>query len=374
MLSQYFMAVLNLAGLMALIALLFSATSRLSTNKIVQQMVFGTILGIGAFLVYLQPIMKVSGIQNDPRNLFVGLAAAIFGPIPGLIVFLIAAFTRYHEAAPTASVCIFSLFTAGCAGLCWRQFTRGVEEKHEVHFVALGLTISLSYLSTFLLPRDYWQSIFSTAVPVLTTTNVIGALLLGGLLERHRRQLEREQRLANLASSDPLTEVMNRRAFEKSYEAAVLSASSSGMAFIIVDLDNFKHINDTKGHAVGDIVLVGISRIIQDSIRSRDLCARFGGDEFLMCFPNISAGNTEKIVARIQDAVARFGKEDLDLPLGLSVSVGVCWSEYPLALEAAFEIADQSLYQAKAGGKNRAVFNDKDLLTPKAPIGEIAFG
>lgn len=374
MLSQYFMPVLNLAGLMALIALSFSATSRLSLNKTVQQMVFGTILGVGAVLVYLQPIMNVSGIQNDPRNLFVGLAAAIFGPISGLIVFLIAAFTRYHEAAPSASVCIFSLFTAGCAGLCWRHFTRDVEEKNEAHFVVLGLTISLSYLSTFFLPREHWQDIFSTAVPVLTTTNIIGSLLLGSLLERHRRQTEREQKLLNLASSDPLTEVMNRRAFEKSYEASVLNKPSSGTAFIIVDLDNFKRINDTHGHAVGDLALVGLSKILQRSIRSRDLCARFGGDEFLMCFPNISAGNTAKIVARIQDAISRFGEEDLDLPLGLSVSVGVCWSEDPMPLESAFEMADQCLYQAKVGGKNKAVFNVKSHLTPAIPDGNIAFG
>lgn len=374
MLSQYFMPVMNLAGLIALIALSFGATSRLPPNKIIRQIAFGAILGVGAVLVYLQPIMTVSGIQNDPRNLFVGLAAAIFGPISGLIVFLIAAFTRYHEAAPSASVCIFSLFTAGCAGLCWRQYTRDIEEKHEVHFVALGLTISLSYLSTFLLPRDHWQSIFSTAVPVLTVTNVIGSLLLGSLLERHRRQSEREQRLVNLASFDPLTEVMNRRAFEKSYESSVLTAPSAGTAVIIVDLDNFKLINDAHGHTTGDMVLVGVSRILKRSIRSRDLCARFGGDEFLMCFPNISAGSTEKIVGRIQDAISRFGKDELALPFGLSVSVGVCWSEYPLSLESAFEMADQCLYQAKVGGKNQTVLNIKSHPTPTTTDRNIAFG
>jgi len=374
MLSQYFMPILNLAGLMALIALSFSGTARLVSKKIVRQVVFGAILGVGAVLISLQPIMNVSGIQIDPRNLFVGTAAAIFGPIPGAITFFIAAATRYHEAAPSASVCIFSLFYAGCAGLSWRQFTRDVDSKHEVHFVILGLTISLSYVSTFLLPRDHWQDIFSTAVPVLIATNVIGALVLGSLLERHRRQNEREQRLVDLASFDPLTEVMNRRAFEKSYESSVLTMSSSGTAIIIVDLDNFKHINDAHGHTVGDMVLVGISRILQRNIRSRDLCARFGGDEFLMCFPNTSAGSTAKIVARIQDAIFRFGKDDLDLSLGLSISVGVCWSEHPLSLDAAFEIADQSLYQAKVGGKNQVVFNDKALLIPNTPVGAIAFG
>lgn len=365
MTSQHLISILNLAGLMALIAIAFYGAFRLVSRSIIQQLLFGGILGTGAVLISLQPIMHVNGIQNDPRNLFVGSAAAIFGPIAGLVAFLFAATTRYYEAAPSANVCIFSLFVAGCAGLVWRHYTRNVDSKREVHFILLGLTISLSYISTFLLPRDHWQGIFMTAVPVLVLTNVIGALVLGGLLERHHQQEIRERKLLDQASFDPLTGAMNRRAFEKQYETTVVPQTSSGVAFIIVDLDHFKDVNDSYGHTVGDRVLVGVSKILQRSIRDGDLSARFGGDEFILCLPDISVGHVAPIIDRIQKSIARFGKEEFDFDLNLTVSVGVCWSEKPQSLEAAFEIADQSLYQAKADGKNQAVSNNKISPTPK---------
>lgn len=354
---QYLISMLNLAGLMALIAVAFHGAFRLAPRSLVQQIVFGMILGAGAILVSLQPIMNVNGIQNDTRNLFVGIAAAIFGPLAGIITFLIAATTRYYEAAPSANVCVFSLFVAGCAGLVWRHYTRNIERKREIHFILLGLTISLSYVSTFLLPREHWQGIFMTAVPVLILTNIIGAMVLGGLLEGHHRQKEREQRLLDQASFDPLTGALNRRAFEKKYEAAILSKASSGMALIIVDLDHFKKINDTYGHSVGDRVLNGVSNILQNSIHDGDLAARFGGDEFILFLPDIRAGDVNTVIARIQDSVSKLGREEFSFDLNLSVSIGVCWSQRPQKLESAFEDADQSLYQAKADGKNQSVSN-----------------
>jgi diguanylate cyclase len=217
MLTQYLISTLNLAGMMALIALSFSGASKLISHNLGRQILYGLILGAGAVLVSIQPIMHVNGIQNDPRNLFVGCATAIFGPVAGLITFMIAATTRYHEAAPSANVCVISLFVAGCAGLAWRRYTRNLVSKNEGHFAVLGLTISLSYFTTFLLPREAWHGIFSTAVPVLTIVNVIGAVVLGGFLERHRLRNERERTLLDHASFDPLTGLMNRRAFEMEY-------------------------------------------------------------------------------------------------------------------------------------------------------------
>lgn len=323
----------------------------------------GMILGAGAVLVSLQPIMSVSGVQNDPRNLLVGFAAAMFGPLAGMITFLMAAATRYHEAAPSANVCVFSLFVAGCAGLAWRHFTRNVERKRVVHFIILGLTISLSYLSTFLLPSDHWPGIFMTAVPVLIVTNILGAMVLGGLLERHRHQANRERELFDQATFDPLTGAMNRRAFETEYENSVLSRASSGVAFIMVDLDHFKDVNDTRGHAVGDRVLVGVSKILQRSIRDSDLSARFGGDEFVLCLPDIDVSDVTRIVDRIRKSIATFGRDGFGLDL--TVSIGVSWSEKAQRLEAVFEIADKSLLQAKANGKNQSVWDDRTSFTSK---------
>lgn len=89
MTSQYLISILNLAGLMALIAVAFYGAFKLTFHSIVQQITFGLILGGGAIFVSLQPIMHVSGVQNDPRNIFVGISAAIFGPLAGIVTFLL---------------------------------------------------------------------------------------------------------------------------------------------------------------------------------------------------------------------------------------------------------------------------------------------
>jgi diguanylate cyclase (GGDEF)-like protein len=157
---------------------------------------------------------------------------------------------------------------------------------------------------------------------------------------------------------------MNRRAFEKKYETSILSQTFSCIAFIIIDLDDFKGVNDTYGHSVGDKALVGVSRILQRSIRDGDLCARFGGDEFVLCLPDTGVGDVTTIVDRIRDSISKFGKEEFDLDLGLTVSIGVSWSRKPQILKAAFEAADKSLYQAKADGKNRSVSDDRTSVTP----------
>lgn len=369
MISQYFLSILNLAGLMALTAISFIGASRLASKGMAQKVMVGAILGFGAVAISLQPIMHVSGIQIDPRNLFVGISAAIFGPLAGVVTFVIAAATRYHQAAPSAYVCIFSLFVAGCAGLGWRRYTRNVGNKRVEHFIALGLIISISYLSTFLLPRESWRGVFSSAVPVLIATNLAGALVLGGILERHRQQQEREQRLTDQASRDPLTGARNRRAFEKEYGTSVISKPSSGAAFIIVDLDLFKNINDSHGHAVGDRVLVGISKVLQRSIRGNDLSARYGGDEFVISLSNVGVTETTVLIKRIRKEISRFGQEELEIPISLTVSIGVFWSENPQCLEVAFEIADQSLRQAKLNGRNQVVFNNEISFTPMTPTG-----
>jgi len=361
--TQYVISTLNLAGLMALTAIIFASAAKLVSKNIFRQVLFGLTLGVGAVLISLQPIMHVNGIQIDPRNLFVGCAAAIIGPIGGIITFLIAAATRYHEAAPSANVCIFSQFVAGCAGLVWRYFTKDIKDKNEGHLAILGLMISMSFLSTFLLPRDDWRGVFTNAVPLLILINIIGAMVLGGFIERQRQQKERELELLDQASFDPLTGLLNRRAFETEYNASILSKPSSGTAFIIVDLDHFKDVNDSFGHPVGDRVLTGVSRILRANTRVGDLSARFGGDEFVICLSDVSFRHTAKIVDRIQKNISNFGAEELGFDASLTASVGACWRETPLSMKAAFDCADRSLYQAKLDGKNQVVFSNMISVT-----------
>ncbi|MBB4121892.1 diguanylate cyclase [Martelella radicis] len=372
--SQYVIMTVNFAGLMALTAIAFGLVLKSVTGDHAQQALFGVVLGLGAAFVSLQPIMFVHGLQIDPRNLFVGCAGAFAGPVGGAISFAIAAATRYFEGDPSAYVCVLSLFVATAAGLVWRSLCWKRGKVGAVQLLLLGLGISLSYVCTFLLPREDWRVVFSSAIPFLTITNVIGTLVLGGFLERERRRRLREDHLKDQASVDPLTGLKNRRAFETAYEAtASLQSASLGMAFILIDLDHFKKVNDTYGHAAGDRVLVGVAGKLVSRLRDFDLTARFGGEEFAVCLPDTGREDAMMIAERLRRAVIEVGKSAA-VP-ELTASIGICWTPSPVAMRKAFDSADRALYRAKLNGRNQVIVDSIDvggaaMLPPAVPPGE----
>lgn len=353
-LMQYILSALNLAGLMALIAVASISTYKSISRGIAQNIIFGLILGIGAALISAQPIMHINGLQIDPRNLFVGCAAAIFGPLAGLIAFIIAALTRYLEAAPTAYVCIFSLFVAGCCGLAWRSF---MEDKRTGHpqIALLGLTISISYVSTFLLPREYWAGVFFNAIPVLVLINIIGSLVLGNFLKYFQDQQDREAHLVRQACFDPLTGLLNRRAFDEAYDALFQSSQTSMVAFVVLDIDDFKAINDQHGHSVGDEIIVALARIVKENFKDNALAGRFGGDEFMICLISSDFNEASLLLRELQKNVAEFNHQKLTS--SLTVSIGAIWSEEPLPFSMAFHYADSALHAVKKSGKNQIIIH-----------------
>lgn len=175
--------------------------------------------------------------------------------------------------------------------------------------------------------------------------------------------------LGNLAHIDVLTGLLNRRAFSKGFDRQVgllrenesdnrNSNLNSSLELLFIDIDNFKSINDTYGHQVGDDVLKKVSDAIVSILRDTDLVCRWGGEEIVASLPNIKpyfAGSmAEKIRLRI---------ENLDFePLGLkvTVSIGVAYIKYKLPLEKIIEMADESLYKAKGSGKNKVCLCEYD--------------
>jgi diguanylate cyclase (GGDEF)-like protein/PAS domain S-box-containing protein len=182
---------------------------------------------------------------------------------------------------------------------------------------------------------------------------IIGSLIDETEMVRARKQLLR------LANYDTLTGLFNRRVFQKEFQRTVELAKRRGdqVALILFDIDGFKRINDTLGHATGDEILYRVSRRIQKILRASDLFARIGGDEFALIIEGF------KDMSEVSQAIRRIQKsmeENLmvgDLALRLTLSMGV--AIYPLHGEGPEELlraADIALYEAKRKGKNRYVF------------------
>ena len=153
---------------------------------------------------------------------------------------------------------------------------------------------------------------------------------------------------------DPLTGALNRRGLNSELRTREETTPvGKGLAVIVMDLDNFKAINDLHGHETGDEVLQGFSDSVRGCIRSEDLFARIGGEEFVVVLPDSTADSARLMAERIRTEVAALEFGAHDSPVKVTVSAGVGASTEPQAFPALMRIADQALYEAKRLGRNQ---------------------
>lgn len=197
--------------------------------------------------------------------------------------------------------------------------------------------------------------------PIRTEGKVSGAVLV-----LHDMTQER-QYIANLswqATHDALTGLANRREFEYRLELALagLAHQSARHAVMFLDLDQFKLVNDTSGHAAGDELLRHICAVLQQGIREGDTLARLGGDEFGILLEHCAPGAAEKIAEGLRQTVESLHFVWKGRPFMTTVSVGLVHvSNTPTTLEASLRAADMACYMAKEKGRNRVqVYHDDD--------------
>ena len=178
------------------------------------------------------------------------------------------------------------------------------------------------------------------------------------LLRANLQLRETAQDLLREARHDPLTGLDNRRAWQEKIEWEGQRAARYGgsPAVLMLDLDNFKTVNDSLGHDAGDALLINVTRVFRDCLRSSDALARLGGDEFGVLLPTVAANEAPLVAEKL-----RRGLEDARLappgaPRAVTVSVGVAGSRRSQPdMQTLLRAADSALYHAKAAGRNRVV-------------------
>jgi len=174
--------------------------------------------------------------------------------------------------------------------------------------------------------------------------------------EIERLQLRLAQSMEE-ASVDPLTKVANRGRFERTLQQWLRAHRASGHPFVLalIDVDHFKAINDTFGHPEGDRVLLELARTLSSTVRPTDLVARYGGDEFVVMLADTTAAQSQGRLRQIMTTLSTtvVGAPDVVPPMILTLSIGV--TDWAAEDEMADLIgrADQAMYEAKRGGKNR---------------------
>jgi two-component system cell cycle response regulator len=165
-----------------------------------------------------------------------------------------------------------------------------------------------------------------------------------------------KERLETLASTDALTGCLNRRALLEALEREVERARRYNLVLtlLMVDIDHFKTINDTRGHLVGDSVLHQLGELLKRDARSVDAVARYGGEEFVVLLPETAVHGAMIFADRMRQRIANHAFGDPDNPVKLTVSVGVaCYPDRAVETPESFlALADAALYRAKADGRN----------------------
>lgn len=176
-----------------------------------------------------------------------------------------------------------------------------------------------------------------------------------GNLHREIQDRQRDQeRIYWMAHYDALTELPNRVLLAERGQDAIRQAQESGapLAVMFLDLDNFKHVNDSLGHRIGDALLVEIAQRLRTTVRQRDTVARLGGDEFVLLLPGANAQGAARVAAKMQEAALQpVHIQHHELSLALSMGIAL-FPEHGSDFETLIQSADTAMYRAKADGRN----------------------
>jgi diguanylate cyclase (GGDEF)-like protein len=230
----------------------------------------------------------------------------------------------------------------------------------SVWAIILSVVLLSSFFQFYMLVTSatshYDKHLITVGISLIVTIVFIIAFLFG-IRPTILELLNEKKKLLKYANTDPLTQLYNRRAFSIAFDREINllnRGASKKAALVLMDLDDFKRVNDVFGHDVGDIVLKGVSSTLKHTIRSTDVLARFGGEEFILLLPDTTVENAlilcEKIRVTISEQSCKYAP-NTSLSM-TTLSMGVV----PLSKEQDFDEhltqVDKILYKAKHAGKN----------------------
>ena len=235
-----------------------------------------------------------------------------------------------------------------------------VFKKMKISLILFGLVIlGFSIIVRRLIVRPL--IFYNESIKKGTIFPVVGAAELQSLAETYNQvylENEETQRLIrHQAEHDALTDSLNRGSFERLLD--IYERGEDGFALLLIDVDNFKSVNDTYGHATGDKILKEVSELLQSSFRSIDYVCRIGGDEFAVIMVEMNSRLRYTIEEKMDSVRERLAEEKDGLPK-VSLSVGIAFSDRENPEKSIFEDADQALYKVKENGRDGyRFFGDK---------------
>jgi len=226
-----------------------------------------------------------------------------------------------------------------------------------------GLTIAGFLLINPQLEQPYSPSAVATGVLAMVYFAVSFHAYVDRSMSYFKRMRDYNMRLQDLASHDPLTRVFNAGAYYRACDQQIHASQRVNQSFAVlfIDLDHFKSINDTYGHAVGDDVLRAVAQTLQTAVRRSDIVGRIGGEEFSVFLPNTQVQGAQQLAETLRLAIESIHIEVDGVRLKITASIGVAVKRFDQeTMQAIQQHADQAMYEAKRGGRNRVSTFDSD--------------
>jgi diguanylate cyclase (GGDEF)-like protein len=285
-------------------------------------------------------------------------------PALALVGFLLGIREDHASMSLTTVLMLIPLCVATALRTAYHGFLRALLAPTRVSRIArryLALTMMVPYLlGLWIVGIDPDAADISFAILIVASSQSVGlvvALLTLSFGNLERRSAVLQRRAERRARHDGLTGAMNRASFTSHARREIDRGdnSRSALSLLFVDVDHFKHINDTYGHETGDRVLKRIFRLARGCLRSADTVARWGGEEFLILLPATDRQGALRIAEKVRLCIASEHFDRLAAGLRVTVSIGctqICSSE---GLDELVARADRALYEAKQRGRNRCV-------------------
>ena len=276
------------------------------------------------------------------------------------------------------AICAISVLITAIVGVI--DFITGYEISTALFYIlpvaiaswyggrTLGIAVSLLAAAIWLVNDiGAGQEYSHPAILPWNTFVRLAIFLLLALLLAAFRGLLRAEALA--AKTDHLTGALNRLGFSERFAEEYARGARFGRAFSLayLDIDNFKQVNDSLGHAAGDAALVTVARILKENLRRTDVVARLGGDEFAVLFPETGCSAVREAFAHVHRRLQE-GIQVHNWPVSFSIGV-VSFETVPASLDEALAVADQIMYGIKRSTKNAVIYRSWPEPAPAALAG-----
>lgn len=354
-------------------------STRVIENRYKYQILCYGCAGIHFLFLALMLVGKVDvmAFVNFLVTIFYILLGLILAPKEAYKILFVVAFAEVEINAVISSILLggefeFMIYTLPLIpGAFYLAHTWPVESKNKY-----GISLIPS-ISTFIVGIMYViVDIVNHNVPVLFDGDAVGKIrpvfhyfniliaiflllafsLLFALEVRYIQKLlnDENSRLGEIATRDPLTKAFNRRALYNIINAEIAGEEHLFFGLIILDIDDFKKVNDTYGHITGDQVLVSVAKVIRENLREEDYFCRWGGEEFLLMIHGNDA-EFEIVADRIRVSIEKQVFQAEEQEFSVTATLGISQYQNGLQIRTLIDMADQKLYYGKTHGKNQVV-------------------